>query len=108
MSIFDRLQNDGPTLVNPPPPKPYYTCDGCKHFERSMACSGGINGTPTFWKRCHEPSVVEETRGLGRSLNRSFHGEPYSKEVTPDWCPLLPKGVTTEDTRPLIDPTVDV
>jgi len=85
---FIEQRKEGPTLVVPPRPKEYFTCNGCTYFDKAMTFSGGLNGTPLYSKHCLYP---REDMPHGRSLNSGFRGEPYDKEVTPEWCPLLPK-----------------
>jgi hypothetical protein len=80
---------DGPTLIDPPKPKPYYTCGLCNFFEQEMACSGGLEGSPTYYKTCIHPDVHTDYM-KGRSLNTGHNISSHrSKDVTPSWCPLL-------------------
>lgn len=85
--------NDGPTLIDPPKPTPYYTCLGCKHYESAMTCSGGIRGAPTYHKYCLHPTVMEKNDILelaGASHGPSNFGELLIRQiVTPTWCPYL-------------------
>jgi len=88
---FASNEVEGPTLIQPLPPKPYYTCSGCRYFSKSMAHSGGMRGTPTYFKTCTHPSVHTEYK-KGKSLSSltgGFGGKPSSDERTPDWCPVL-------------------
>lgn len=59
---------EGPLLVTPPAPKPYYSCEGCYH--KTAVYYIGIY--------CSHPNHLHA---------RSLQFYP----VTPTWCPLLPK-----------------
>jgi len=77
----------GPTLVTPPQPQPYYSCDGCEYFSSYMIHSGGLNGSSSYSKDCKH----KEFDGLPRSLdgNRNLRGTANQTARTPNWCPVL-------------------
>lgn len=63
--------NPGPTLVTP---EPYWTCEGCRFRQAETVGNGAF--TYSKW------ICVQTWTTLENSL------------LTPDWCPLLPKGPT--------------
>ncbi len=89
---FARNQVEGPSLITPRVPNTYHTCKGCKYFSKSMASTGGMRGSPTYYKDCMHPDVKTEHRG-GKSLDpmmrSGLFGSREGKEITPDWCPFL-------------------
>ena len=89
---------EGPELVTPRPPEPYMSCRGCNYYTKSMACSGGLRGAPTYHKTCIHPEAWEKESmvGGGRSLTTGFGGEIEHKTVTPNWCPFLRKEEETK------------
>jgi hypothetical protein len=81
-------KSDGPELIQPPKPKPYLSCDGCKHFHQTMTNTGGLKKAPLYFKACHHPVSVANRN---TSINRNFKGEPEGHTITPKWCPCLPE-----------------
>ncbi len=88
LRLFGMSQVEGPTLMTPPTPTPYYSCTGCKYFKKEMACSGGMTGSPTYYKYCEEPSLSDVDKWKWRLSG--VYGSGEGKEITPTWCPLLP------------------
>ena len=88
-------KTDGPVLRHPPPPKPYYSCRDCKYFETTRASTGGVKGAPTYFKYCGHSSF--EFPIPLHYIN--FHGTPLNEEITPHWCPELPKDVDKSQIR---------
>lgn len=77
---------EGPTLIAPPQPMPYNTCNGCTHFHKDMAHSGGLRGSPSYFKYCTHPEVNEMGK---RNFNSGIRGSSSNRNGTPKWCPVL-------------------
>jgi len=95
LMIFAMNEVEGPTHMAPLPPTPYMSCSGCRYFSKSMASSGGMRGSPTYFKTCTHPEVSQMGHKGRRSLTvgtGGFGASPHGKEVTPDWCPYLLEG----------------
>ena len=84
MSRSDKIE--GPTPVVPPMPEPYYSCNNCVHFNKSMKSTGGLRRAPSYYKTCRHPHVLQFNAN-GRQIDFSVRNE--HKTITPDWCPIL-------------------
>ena len=87
---YARNKIEGPSKVAPPKPEPYYSCKGCRYFNREMASTGGLKKAPTYFKNCIHPDVEGINGQHHRSLTTGFRGSSSgSKDITPSWCPVL-------------------
>jgi len=76
----------GPTLIDPPKPKPYYACDECTYYESTKV--GQVHSN-SYRKMCKNPNFE-----MPRPFNngpRGMRGTPGRTTKTPQWCPFLIK-----------------
>jgi len=74
----------GPTLIEPPKPKPYYSCDECTHYESTRV--GPVHSN-SYYKVCRHPDF--EMPKLFNNGARGMRGTPGRSTKTPQWCLFL-------------------